>query len=123
MTSMVRTQGQKGGYFFIPLTGDSLHSAANFEAETEDQVRKNGRGGHSTALQLAHPFQRREVDETTFCIIREGILHMHIRLHEIVEADDSGISFDTCLADEASRESSWSLQAAEIMDHKNSWQI
>lgn len=27
---------------------------------------------------------------------------MHLRLHEIVEADGSGISFDTCLADETS---------------------
>ena len=85
--------------------------------ETEDQIRKNWRGGHSTALQLAHPFQRREVDETTFGIIT---LHMYLRLHEIVEAGDSGISFDTCLADEASSfdkesERSWSLQAAEIV--------
>src|SRR5271156_4334034 len=68
MTSMVRTQGQKSGYFFVPLTADSLHSVANFEVEMEDQIRKNGRGGHSTALQLAHPFQRREVDETTFAL-------------------------------------------------------
>lgn len=45
MTSMVRTQGQKGGYFFVPLTADSLHLVANFEVETEDQIRKNGRGG------------------------------------------------------------------------------
>ena len=86
--------------------------------ETEDQIRKNWRGGHSTALQLAHPFQRREVDETTFGIIT---LHMYLRLHEIVEAGDSGISFDTCLADEASSfdkesERSWSLQAAKNCD-------
>jgi hypothetical protein len=96
MTSMVRTQGQKSGYFFVPLTADNLHSAAIFEAETEDQIRKNGRGGHSTAL------RRREVGEITFCVTRKGIFHMHLRLHEVVEAGDSGVSFDTCLADEAS---------------------
>jgi hypothetical protein len=75
MTSMVRTQGQKGGYFFVPLTVDSLHSVAIFEVETEDQIRKNGRGGHSTASQLAHPFQRREVDETTFALLERHPPH------------------------------------------------
>jgi hypothetical protein len=48
---MVRTQGQKGGHFFVPLSADSLHSVAIFEVETEDQIRKNGRDGQSTALQ------------------------------------------------------------------------
>src|SRR5277367_6465856 len=48
---------------------------------------------------------------------------MHLRLHEIVEAGDSGISFDTCLADEASSaikkvSAPWSLQAAKIADRK-----
>jgi hypothetical protein len=38
--------------------------------------------------------------ETTFCILRKGILHMCLRLHEIAEASDSVISFDTYLADE-----------------------
>ena len=92
MMSMVHTQGQKDGCFFVHLTADSLHSVAIFEMEMEDQIRKNGRGGHSAAL------QKREVDGTTFYILREG--HMHLRLHEIVEAGDSVISFDTCLADE-----------------------
>ena len=72
MTSKVRTQGQKGEDFFVPLTADSLHSVANFEVETEDQIRKNGRGDHSTALQLAHPFQRCEVDETTFALLEKA---------------------------------------------------
>jgi hypothetical protein len=49
---------------------------------------------------LPHPFQRREMNETTFCILRKGILRMRLRLHEIVEAGDSVISFDTYLADE-----------------------
>jgi hypothetical protein len=44
---------------------------------------------------------------------------MHLRLHEIAEAGDTGIPFDTCLAGEASScdkesECSWSLQAAKI---------
>jgi len=84
MTSMVRTQGQKGGYFFVPLTADSLHSVANLKWKRKIKSERMG-----------------EVDETIFCIIRESILYMHLRLHETVEVDNSG-TFDTCLTDEAS---------------------
>ena len=50
---------------------------------------------------------------------------MHLRLHEIVEAGDSVISFDTYLADEVlgtdkESECCWWLQAAH---HKTSWRV
>jgi hypothetical protein len=61
--------------------------------EMEDQIRKNGRGGHSAAL------QRREVDGTTFYIPREGST-CTLGSMKSLKPLDSVISFDTCLADE-----------------------
>jgi hypothetical protein len=77
---------------------------------------------------LPHPFQRREMNEITFCMPRKGILHMRLRLHEIVGAGDSVISFDTYLADEVlssdkESECCWVAASGRNCGTTNSWRI
>jgi hypothetical protein len=119
MMSMVHTQGQKDGCFFVHLTADSLHSVAIFEMEMEDQIRKNGRGGHSAAL------QKREVDGTTFYILREGST---CTLGSMKSLKLATLSFLSILVwrmkAQVLKESErcWWLQAAKFADLKTSWQ-
>jgi hypothetical protein len=77
MTSMVDTQGQKDGYFFVRLTADGPHSVIFRNGNGRSNQKRMG-DGFGTVLQIGPSISKTDAGrDQLFAFLEKSILHIH----------------------------------------------